>query len=280
MNPLQATQMRRTREQVEREYGEQKWPAMERLIDAEKRAEPDAGLARVLGRVARSQWQSDEPLGTRPFVVGGETAQMPLSGSYGAAQGIVLDLVKHACGDSTDLIMELGSGWGWHILSAWATGGPRRATYVGAEYTEAGRRASMSIAELDDKLDFVALPFDYHEPAFEGLGEREHAVVFTAHSIEQIPEVKPALFQAVRGVARRVTCLHFEPVGWQVPGYSGQGSSRAYADGHDYTRNLIDSIRAEADAGRLVLDTVVPDVFGINAKNSTTIVAWRSPESA
>jgi hypothetical protein len=192
----------------------------------------------------------------------------------------VLDAVADACTDETDLVLELGPGWGWAVLSVWMTGGPRRALYVAAEYTEAGRRAAAKLAELDPRLDFRALPFDYHEPRLDGLGAREHAVVFSAHSIEQIPEVKPKLFEAIRGVAERVSCIHFEPVGWQLPGYAGEGSSSAYADQHDYNRNLVECLRAEAAAGRLVIDAVTPDVFGINPANSTTVIRWHSPGSA
>src|SRR5207249_3450955 len=117
------------------------------------------------GRVARSQWKSSEPLATRPFVLDGQVGRIPPSGGYGAVQGIVLELVADACRDETGLIIELGSGWGWHILTLWATVGPREATYVGAEYTAAGRRATARLAALDPRLRFRSLWFDYHEPA-------------------------------------------------------------------------------------------------------------------
>jgi hypothetical protein len=117
----------------------------------------------------------------------------------------VLDAVADACTDETDLVLELGPGWG--------------------------------------------------------------------------PEVKPELFEAIRGVAKRVTCIHFEPVGWQIAGYAGQASSSAYAEQHDYNRNLVECLTAEADAGRLVVDYIRPDVFGINPENSTTIIRWRSGET-
>jgi hypothetical protein len=270
------TPVSRTPEKVLQEYGQEKWPAMERLIASERQAEPDATLGRILGRVARSQSSRPEPLATTPFLLDGELARIPVSGAFGAAQGILLDLVNDACTAETDLVVELGSGWGWHILSAWATGGPRRATYVAAEFTEAGRRAASSIAELDPDLDFRAVAFDYNEPDLDELGRHEHAVVFTAHSIEQIPYVKPELFAALRRIARNVTCLHFEPVGWQVERHDGRGTSAAYAEQHDYSRNLVEMVRAEADAGRIELDVLQPDVFGINPSNSTTIIRWRA----
>ena len=267
----------RTREKVAVEYGEEKWPAMLRLIELERDAEPDAGLPRVLGRVARSQWKRDDPLATRPSTVDGAQVPLTLSASYGAIQGLLLEVVESACTDDTGLIVELGSGWGWHILTLWARGGQTAPAYVAAEYTAPGRTASERLAALDERLDFQAVAFDYHEPAFPDLEPVEHAVVFTAHSIEQIPHVTPALFEAIRGLGRRVTCLHFEPVGWQVGAeHDGRGTSQAYAEQHDYTRDLIPMLRAEEEAGRLTIDAVVPDVLGINPRNSTTLVQWHA----
>src|SRR4051812_11271688 len=119
------TQVRRTREKVQEEYGVQKWPAMERLIEREIAAEPDAGLARTLYRCAASWWRRDEgPFAARSFVAGGEVVQLPLGGAYGAAQTIILDAVAGATEADTDHVVELGSGWGWHILTAFTSGGP------------------------------------------------------------------------------------------------------------------------------------------------------------
>lgn len=273
-----SAQVRRTREKVQEEYGQEKWPAMERLIEREIEAEPDAGLARILYRCAASWWRRPEgPFAPRDFVVDGAPVSLPLGGAYGAAQTIILDAVADAVTDETDFVVEMGSGWGWHILTAFTSGGPRNATYVAAEYTEAGRRCAARLAQLDEHLRLEAVPFDYHEPSFAQLGRGRHAVVFSAHSIEQIPHVTPALFEAIRGLAERVTVLHFEPVGWQVgPEHDGRGTSSAYAEAHDYTRDLVPMLREEEAAGRVVIETIVPDVFGINPSNSTTAIRWRS----
>jgi hypothetical protein len=261
----------RTRERVDREYGQEKWPAVEQLVD--EHIAREQRFDRVLGRVAREQWRRADSLATRPFVAGGETVPLPLSGAYGAGQGVLLELLSEACGEQTDLIVELGAGWGWHILTLWARGGPRDATYVSAELTEAGRRAAAKLAALDPDLDFQTRAFDYHEPALD-FGDREHAVVFTAHSIEQVPQIRPELFASIRGLARHVTCLHFEPVGWQLEDRDLEGSSRAYAERHDYNRNLVETIRAEEAAGRIRVEAIRPDLFGIVASNASTLIRW------
>jgi hypothetical protein len=267
----------RTREQVEREYEDEKWPAVERLVQETVAAESAPTLARVLGTVVRKSLTGDAFVTRRGAVFAGQELDVPLSVSYGAVRRLVLDTVIAACSERTQLVVELGSGPGWAVLGAWLDGGPQDATYVGAEYTRAGRDAADRLAALAPELDFRSLAFDYHEPDLGPLGHVEEAVVFTAHSIEQIPHVNPALFAAIRGLADRVTCLHFEPVGWQLGEDTGAGTSREYAEEHDYTRDLVPRLREEEAAGRISIDTVLPEVVGVNRQNSTTVIGWSAP---
>ena len=154
--------------------------------------------------------------------------------------------------------------------------------YVGAEFTASGCRAATRLAALEPSLRFTSLPFDYRNPGFPVLDGLRHAVVFTAHSIEQIPYVSVDLFAAIRGIAKRTTCLHFEPVGWQVRESDGNtgsgqpGSSRAYASGNDYNLNLIEMLRRAENEGILDVDHVSTEVIGVNPSNATSVIRWSS----
>jgi hypothetical protein len=265
------------RAKVEREYNEEKWPAVGRLVEEAVAAEPDAGLARVLAKVVRASLTDDAFVTPSGAVFAGTRLDVPLSVSYGAVKRLVTDTVIAACTERTELVVELGSGPGWALLGAWLEGAPRDALYVGAEYTAAGRAVADRLAALDPRLRFRSLPFDYHRPDLSELGRVEEAVVFTAHSLEQIPYVDPELFAAVRGLAERVRCVHFEPVGWQLGEDTGSGTSREYAEEHDYSRDLVERLRAEEAAGRIAIDTILPEVVGVNPANSTTVIGWHSP---
>lgn len=137
--------------------------------------------------------------------------------AFGGQRALVREFVLSECTSTTDLVVELGAGWAWHLLSIWVHGGPATATYVAAEYTDAGRSAASRPAALDPTLDFRAVLFDYNEPALSGLPDARHAVVFTLHSVEQIPQVPPALFEAVRALADQVTCIPLR-AGWLAGG--------------------------------------------------------------
>ena len=261
---------------VEREYNREKWPAVDRAVEQISSSERQPRLDRVLGRVARLQWSDADLTEDREHVFGGQGAGVPTVVAFGGQSALVREFVLSECTSTTDLVVELGAGWAWHLLSIWVHGGPATATYVAAEYTDAGRSAASRLAALDPTLDFRAVPFDYNEPALSGLPDARHAVVFTQHSVEQIPQVPPALFEAVRALADQVTCIHFEPVGWQAGDQSRAGSSQDYANEHDYNRNLLSALRDEEAADRLRLDVVRTEVVGVNPRNATSVVLWRA----
>ena len=261
---------------VEREYNREKWPAVDRAVEEISRSEPNPRLDRVLARVARSQWEGPDLMTDREHVFGGRTVETPTVVAFGGQSAMVSELVVSQCTEHTDLVVELGAGWAWHLLSVWLRGGPAGATYAAAEYTEAGRQAAERLAALDPDLEFRAIAFDYHNPVLEGLPKARHAVVFTQHSIEQIPQVRPELFAAICGLADEVTCIHFEPIGWQAGEPDRAGSSGDYAEQHDYNRNLLTALREEEAAGRLTVEMVRPEIVGVNPRNATSVVLWRA----
>jgi len=259
---------------IEREYGREKWPAVERLIEEHADGEPSS-LSRVLQGVARSQWYGPDALELSEQVLGGRRVTVPRSVGYGALRGLIDEVVLSVCSPRTDLVVELASGWAWHLLSIWLAGGPRTATYVGAEYTAAGRRAASRLASLDPQLRFRSLPFDLGSPRLE-VARGSEAVVFTHHGIEQVPRLSPRVFEAIRGVAERVTCVHFEPIGWQLGNAGEHASEREYAERNDYNRDLVDRLRDEEAAGRIEIAAVAPNVVGVNPAHSISVTVWRS----
>jgi hypothetical protein len=273
---MESSPVSRDAAKFDREYNQEKWPAVDRAVQELVEREPDPRLDRVLHGVARTQWFGAASLEDREHVFGGQVATVPTAVAFGGQSALVREQVLDACTDQTDLVLELGAGWGWHLLSAWIGGGPADATYVAAEYTEAGRRAATRLAALDPGLRFQAIPFDYYRPAFPEVDRARHAVVFSQHSIEQIPTLVPELFDAIRGLADSVTVLHFEPVGWQADQDGRSGSSSDYADHHDYNRNLVASLREQDAKGSLELEWIRPEVVGVNPSNSTTVARWKA----
>jgi hypothetical protein len=272
----------RSSEWVQREYGREKWPAVARMVEEESNAESDPGradLGRVLGRVARREACPDGALAPSQMTVAGSRVGVPRAVAHAAHQGFVLDVVGEACTPTTALVIELGSGWGRNLLSLWLSGGPASAEYVAAEYTEAGRRVAAQLAAMDPRLKFRSVAWDYRHPDLSMLGRFDEAVVFTVHSVEQLPQLPAEAIDTIRGLADRVTCLHFEPVGWQLGETEQSGSTADYAAQHDYNRNLVELLREQERQRRLNIELILPDVIGENPANSTTLIVWRASEN-
>jgi hypothetical protein len=278
----ESEERRRDAAWIEREYGTEKWPAIVQMIEEEiAAAKPGESPARIVGRFMR-RWRYAGRGGSLEQVeaiVDGTRVHVPLSVLFGSYAHLIADAVLDRCTPETDLVLELGAGPGHNLMAVWLRGGPAGATYVSAEFTEAGRRAAELLAALDPALRLRSLPFDYHAPDLSGLSGFRHAVVFTAHSIEQIPHLPAELFGAIRGVAESISAIHFEPVGWQLGAAHTQGrregSSRAYAEEHDYNRNFVELLREQERAGTLTIERLQPEVLG-EPNNGTTIVEWHS----
>jgi len=268
------TAVTRSTEWVEREYGDEKWPAIEGAIAEVCAAEGSApDPARVVAQVARAE------MGVLPaesdMIVNGHPERLSLSLATGAYQSLVVETVLSHCTPETDLVVELGSGWGRNLMCLWLAGGPAGARYVAAEFTETGRRASAQLAALTPAMSFAALPFDYRAPDLTALAPGRTAVVFTAHSIEQVSELPDVLIEAIAGTAASITCVHFEPVGWQIDD-SLAGSSREYARHHDYNLNLVELLGRHADARTISVDGIQAEHIGLNPDNATSVVTWSS----
>jgi len=151
----------------------------------------------------------DNPL-YYPNIVNGQYTLSPVSPIRYLSQFIRSD---------TTAVMELGSGWGSNLFQLYLVRGAtrsKRTIYYGGEYTREGQICSKFIATRDEHLKFRAFNFDFRAPDVTFLcRQKGHILLFTNHSIEQVDEINPDLFDQLREIANDVTVVHFEPIGWQ-----------------------------------------------------------------
>lgn len=269
--------VRRDRAWVEREYGAEKWPAVEAHLDGLLTGDEEISLSRAVAALSRAEYHRDfDPLDEQAAVFGGRTVGVPRAVALGGWRSLVVEGVIRACGERVDLVVELGSGWGRNLFDIWLAGGPTGARYVAAELTEAGRRVTERLAALDSRLTLDTLEFDFHSADLGRIAGVRSAVVFTAYAIHQIPRLSRDVFHEVGGIAQTVTCLHFEDFGWQTEGDGRKGSSAAYAERHDYNRDLVQSLREEADAGTIELESIQTEIVGVNPKAAASLAIWRT----
>src|SRR5205807_769938 len=95
---------------IGREYGQEKWPAVDRIVEDELRM-GERDLSRVVSRAARRERLAGrDALDPVPFLISGTRLKAPLAVALGAYQSAITQTALSACREETDLIVELGAG--------------------------------------------------------------------------------------------------------------------------------------------------------------------------
>ena len=117
----------------------------------------------------------------------------------------------------TDCVIEMGSGPALFLIKFWLANGPLNADYYGLEITQTARLCINIMSCIEPNLKLRSMFFDYQNPDFSALNNKyKNALIFSKGSIEQIDKLKEALFERLLLISDRLTCVHYEPVGWQI----------------------------------------------------------------
>jgi hypothetical protein len=242
--------------------------------------EGERSLPRVLNRIARGS-ERKRGIGMEAFevVAFDRIIEVPGAGAMKAFRTLVVDAILDSCSPETESVIDLGSGWGEHLLTVWLEGGPRNATYYACEIAASGRRCTEVLAELEKQIRIQALSFDFENPSFERIprGQRE-IVVTTVHSVEQVAEIPGTLFDRLFELAESVRGVHLEPVGWQLvaPERWSKIMQRhaARCQRMNYNRNLWTLLSGLESEGRISIEAAVPNIYGMEY-NPASLITWQ-----
>jgi hypothetical protein len=253
---------------------ESSWTETREAIEAEVKA-GEKDLSRLLNKAyARSLAARKRP--PAPSIVFGNATEMPFLAANRIARDWIADCVVERAAEA-DAIIELGSGFGYNLFNVWLRGGPG-VPYHGLEYTEAGRSACELIAQSATDGPRLSIgAFDYHAPDFSAIaGRYANPLVYSSHSIEQIPELREIFFERLLAIAPKITTLHFEPVGWQIGDESDPQNARvkAHCERSNYNRNLWPMLNDFAQRGRLAIEETQVNRMAPKLTNSTTLIRW------
>ncbi|MCP4933873.1 MAG: hypothetical protein GY927_06615 [bacterium] len=114
-------------------------------------------------------------------------------------------------------VVELGSGPGWNIFELYQMLGMkgRDHRFFALEFTESGRKVYETIAAIVDGLEVESHYFNYLEPDISMIPDDQPTLFFSNHSIEQVEDISPDIFEQILNRKSHVEVVHFEPVGWQ-----------------------------------------------------------------
>jgi hypothetical protein len=169
-----------------------------------------------------------------------------------------------------DAVLELGAGYGYN-LDLLKKKIKKNVKFYGGEYSENAVTLANEIFK-NDKNPINLEAFNFYDGEYKILEKIDRPVVlFTAHAIEQIPDISN-MFKALSKYKNKIKAVvHFEPV-YELHDNSLLGLMRkAYANAVDYSRNLMSEINQNEEIKIL---SVKSDFFGYNPLNSTSIIKW------
>lgn len=247
----------RTKDEVLREYDREKWGRALVFLQTQ----PDFASADFLN----CQGIDSEKLVA--FSVGQElfsaNARVVFQ-SYGEM------LVEKVCPLAPQILVELGSGLGDKLLNLFAK--LNVTTAMGGEFTSSGVHCGKLLSQIK-KQPATFWHFDYNNP--ETLAQiPKDALVYTSHSIEQIPLLLDSFLEGL--IARQPrTVVHFEPAFADHDESTLLGlMRRRYAEMNDYNRNLVELLLSFQERNKLRIIQHDKEVFGVNPLNPTSVIVW------
>ncbi len=166
-------------------------------------------------------------------------------------------------------VVELGAGYGYNLWML--TKHLSFSSYWGGEYSANAVRLGNALYRQHPSIKMF--PFNYYDPAsYRILTEAQQpVVVFTSHSLEQIPSAQPVIdaLRSHRGIIDKV--VHFEPA-HQLYDDSLLGMMRSrYTQVNDYNADLLDQLKSRND---IRIEDVKANVLGQNVLNPTSVITW------
>ena len=249
----------RTVEAVEKEYDRDKYAPALAFVHANEGVTPwEVRMFELEGHPPEADWC---------FSIGDELWLAPLADVQRRFDEIILNQIKaHAAGCRS--VVELGCGYGYNL---W-----RVSQALPGRQLLGGDIAESAVELAKQFFDGDAGPrvgkFDYCSDAYSPLDEATPPVLlFTCHSIEQLPRAGHVLDTLARYAPKIAGVLHFEPV-FEIHEDSRIGQlRRAYAEAVDYNRDLLGLLRERPE---IEVRSVEPNIMGTNPLNPTTIIHW------
>ena len=172
------------------------------------------------------------------------------------------------------VVVELGCGYGYNF-SVLRNAFPHR-LWLGGEYSQnAVELASHLFADCED---VSILPFNWYDDTWAILGSlEEKALLFTRHSIEQLPQVKSIMPTFGKYKDKIAGVIHLEPVYELIDKSSTLGLMRqAYTLINNYNTDLLTTLNSMSVQSKILRIDI--DLIGANPLNPTSLVQWKFVE--
>jgi hypothetical protein len=170
------------------------------------------------------------------------------------------------------VVVELGCGYGYN-LSILRNAFPNR-LWLRGEYSQNAIKLAGHLF-ADDK-DVSVTYFNWYDKAWTILENlEEKALIFSRHSIEQLPKAKSIMPTFSKYKEKIAGVIHLEPIYELIDKRSTLGLVRqAYTLMNDYNTDLLTVLQNL----KVRILKAEADVFGANPLNPTSLILWKFPE--
>ena len=201
---------------------------------------------------------------------------------------------------SFDTLIELGGGSGHNLVKAqqlFGEMGYQNKTFVNAERSIKGLSLSERIFADFGMKNAYSIPFDYYNSSesiesFRPFVVDKNVVIYSAQSIEQIPNIERKFFKTIEKLAEMANSLSIsfcEPIAWQLDGFLTQKIEKNSRENSDYiglNRNLFAEAKEWISWSKqgMVINAIEPSIYwngfhvsGINLKkvSQDTLYLWK-----
>ena len=257
------------------EVYEDYWAKLEAYVD-ENATEKE--LSRFIHRIVAS-WRKLDGIQPNEALAYGRKVELPACALLPIRNSIIFDQLAARLSKSRPTrVIELGCGVGHNLFLFYLSGrAGLHVSYVGLDITSAAVRLATRIRNLFQLEHFDFRQHDMRSGDialdwFDG-----DTLFFTAHAIEQVPEIEWSLIESMLAVSPRVSCVHFEPVGFQLEAHSRHGevgATRDYANSVRHNTNLIPTLQEAARNGAIEITGIERDLYGHKVMNGLSVVSW------
>jgi hypothetical protein len=178
--------------------------------------------------------------------------------------------------NSTDLIIEIGGGWGRNIFALYMNLSKNypNINFIMGEVSGSGQGVC-SIIIKNYNLPIISTYFNYYDWKntinIIRYKNFKNVCVFSNHSIEQIPHLEYQMFEDFLSLdVESLKFTHIEPVGFQLKG----GNSK-YTGKQVYNQNLIPILFNLKNKNKIKITESLPDYFSIGGwMNCGSLIQW------
>jgi len=206
-----------------------------------------------------------------PYVAGGKKLYATLEACLKMKIDNLCSIVERNTTPTTELIVDLGSGWGRNSLYL-ANKLQGKHKFLACELSTSGQDCTRFLKNHYD-LPVDVLSFNYYDNStllsYLDEGKFKEVTLFSNHSIEQIPTIGEEFFTTLLSAdTPKMKFAHLEPVSWQV-------ASRPKDTDPRYNDDLLSVLKGLEEQNMIDITNIEADYFGLKHTNVAALIEWK-----